>query len=209
MPEPTAAPATPPAFPPTRGFKAALARAWLRNRGWRIEGGRPAVSQAVVIAAPHTTNWDLAYALAVSWALGIRIQWIGKHTLFRWPLGWLMRAVGGVAVDRRGRHNAVKAIAAAFTRHPELMLLIPPEGTRGVSDRWKTGFYFVAVEAKVPIVLGFLDYGHKVGGLGELLVPTGDLAADFKHVQAFYRGMQGKFPAKQGPITLGDEPPPA
>jgi 1-acyl-sn-glycerol-3-phosphate acyltransferase len=186
-----------------------LGRAWLRNRGWRIEGGRPAVAQAVVIAAPHTSNWDLAYTLATAWALGIRIRWIGKHTLFRWPMGWLMRAVGGVAVDRRGRNNAVKAIAAAFTQHQELLLIIPPEGTRGLSDRWKTGFYFVAVEAKVPIVLGFLDFANKVAGLGALLVPTGDLPADFEKVKAFYGGMKGKYPALQGPITLGDDPPPS
>lgn len=219
MPEPDAvseaspAPAIPAARPtlgppyPGRGLKAALGRLWLRGLGWRIEGGRPAMAQAVVIAAPHTTNWDLPFTLAVAWALGIRIRWIGKHTLFKGPMGWLMRGLGGVAVDRRGRHNAVQAIAATFQRHPALMLIIPPEGTRGVAGRWKTGFYYVAVEAKVPIVLGFLDYARKVGGLGEVLVPTGDLAADFERVKAFYGPIQGKYPSMQGPVALGDEPP--
>jgi 1-acyl-sn-glycerol-3-phosphate acyltransferase len=110
------------------------------------------VKKAVLVAAPHTSNWDLPFSLALSFVLDIKISWVGKHTLFQPPLGTFMRAIGGVPVDRRGRNDAVKSIAKLFEGRDELMLIVPPEGTRGRAKRWKTGFYYIALEAKVPIV---------------------------------------------------------
>lgn len=184
------------------GLFAALGRAWLKLHGWTCSPKMPGVNKAVLIAAPHTSNWDLPMSLALSAVLDIKISWVGKHTLFKPPLGTFMRLIGGVPVDRRVRADAVKNMAHLFDGRDQLMLMVPPEGTRGRAKRWKTGFYYIAVEAKVPIVLGYLDYENKVGGLGEVFWPTGDLEKDFEHVRRFYGPMKGKFPEKQGPVTL-------
>ncbi len=184
------------------GLLPALGRAWLKLNHWTCSPKMPGVTKAVLVAAPHTSNWDLPFSLALSAVLDIKINWVGKHTLFKPPLGWLMRAIGGVPVDRRGRNDSVKSIAALFEGREHLMLMVPPEGTRGKTKRWKTGFYYIAVEAKVPIVLGYVDYGNKIGGLGEIFWPTGDIEKDFEYLRNFYGGMKGKFPELQGEITL-------
>lgn len=186
------------------GFRAAVGRAWLRAYGWTCDPAHPNVKKAVVVAAPHTTGWDLPFTLAVSYVLGLRMSWVGKHTLFRPPYGALMRALGGLPVDRRARNSAVKATANLFAETDELFLIIAPEGTRGVAGRWKTGFYQIAREAKVPIVLGYLDYAKKRGGLGELFWPTGDVRADFEHLRRFYADVKGKHPERQGAISLDE-----
>jgi 1-acyl-sn-glycerol-3-phosphate acyltransferase len=198
-------PATAPYIEHGGGFLGALGRTWLRVAGWRCDPRVPGVKKAVLVAAPHTSNWDLPFSLALSFVLDIKISWVGKHTLFQPPLGTFMRAIGGVPVDRRGRNDAVKSIAKLFEGRDELMLMVPPEGTRGRAKRWKTGFYYIALEAKVPIVLGFVDFGNKVGGLGEVFWPTGDIRKDFEHLRKFYAGMKGKYPELQGEITLDDE----
>ncbi len=182
-----------------------VGRAWLSAFGWEVEGGRPDVKKAVVVAAPHTSNWDLPFTLAVAYVLDVPISWVGKHTLFAPPFGGIMRALGGVPVDRRARNGAVSAIAERIREADEIFLIIPPEGTRGRATRWKTGFYYAAVEAGVPIVLGFLDFGRKRGGLGEVFHPTGDIARDFERIRAFYADVKGKYPDKSGSITLGDD----
>lgn len=185
-----------------RTFVARFGQAFLDAAGWTVVGGAPDVKKAVIVAAPHTSNWDLAYALSITWRLGLPIRWMGKHTLFRPPFGAIMRKLGGIPVDRRGRNNAVDAAIKLLEDADELMLLIPPEGTRGVAKRWKTGFYHTAVGAKVPIVLGFLDYEGKRGGLGEVFWPTGDIDADMERIRAFYAGMKGKYPHLQGDIKV-------
>lgn len=188
-----------------RRVRNACGRAWLRAFGWEIEGGPPPVEKAVVVAAPHTSNWDLPFSLAIAWSLDVDIQWVGKHTLFELPVwGDFLRALGGIGVDRRAKNDAVKAIADVVKQRDRILLIVPPEGTRGVAKRWKTGFYWIAVEAEVPIVLGFLDYGRKRGGLGELLHPTGDIAHDFELLREFYRDVKGKHPARQGDVSLGE-----
>jgi 1-acyl-sn-glycerol-3-phosphate acyltransferase len=189
-----------------RRTRNAVGRAWLSAFGWEIEGGPPNVPKAVVVAAPHTSNWDLPFTLAVSWALDLDIRWVGKHSLFTVPVwGAFLRGLGGIGVDRRGRNDAVKSIAQVLKDRDRLLLLVPPEGTRGQARRWKTGFYWIAVESEVPVVLGFLDYGRKRGGLGEVFHPTGDIEADFERLRAFYGGIRGKFPSLQGAISLGED----
>ncbi len=143
--------------------------------------------------------------LAMSYVYGIRVSWIGKHSLFRGPMGPLMRWLGGVPVDRRAAHNAVQQMVDEFARRDELALMIMPEGTRSRADYWKSGFYHIARKAHVPIVLGLLDFKRKVGGLFEAIEPTGDLTADMNRIRAFYDGAMGKYPDDFGPIRLREE----
>ncbi|WP_053235266.1 1-acyl-sn-glycerol-3-phosphate acyltransferase [Sandaracinus amylolyticus] len=188
-----------------RRVRNACGRAWLRAFGWEIDGGAPPVEKAVVVAAPHTSNWDLPFTLAIAWSLDLDMKWVGKHTLFELPVwGPFLRSLGGIGVDRRTKNDAVKAIADVVKDSERILLIVPPEGTRGVAKRWKTGFYWIAVEAEVPIVLGFLDFAKKRGGLGELLHPTGDIAHDFELLREFYRDKKGKHPERQGDVSLGE-----
>jgi 1-acyl-sn-glycerol-3-phosphate acyltransferase len=167
---------------------------FLRLNGWKVEGALPASAQrCVLIAAPHTSNWDLPYTLMVGFALHLNLYWMGKASLFRWPFGALMRWLGGVAVDRERSTNLVAASAQALREADgPLQLVVPPEGTRGKARHWKTGFYFIALQAQVPIILAYMDYGRKVGGLGPVFVPTGDIDADMAEIKRFYAGVQGR-----------------
>jgi 1-acyl-sn-glycerol-3-phosphate acyltransferase len=169
-------------------------RAFLKLTGWRVEGALPPdANKAVLIAAPHTSNWDLPYTLMLAFCLDLRVYWMGKHTLFRWPFGPAMRWLGGIAVQRDRSNNLVAASAEAIRNADgPLQLVVPPEGTRGKTRHWKTGFYFIALEAKVPIVLAFVDYGRKVGGLGPVFVPTGNLDNDMAEIKRFYAPIRGR-----------------
>lgn len=172
----------------------ALSRAVLKLNGWRIEGALPATSRkAVLIAAPHTSNWDLPYTLMAGFVLGLRLHWMGKASLFRFPFGPVMRWLGGIAVDRSKRNDLVAASAQAIRdADGPVQLVVPPEGTRGRTRHWKTGFYFIAQQAGVPIVLAFMDYERKVAGLGPEFVPTGDVERDMDEIKRFYAGVKGR-----------------
>ena len=137
----------------------------------------------VLIAAPHTSNWDLPYTLMTGLALRLNLYWMGKASLFRAPFGPVMRWLGGLAVDRSKSNNTVAAAALALQQADgPLQLVVSPEGTRGRVRQWKTGFYFIAVQAQVPIVLAFMDYGRKVGGLGPEFTPSGDVERDMAEI---------------------------
>jgi 1-acyl-sn-glycerol-3-phosphate acyltransferase len=186
--------------------RAALGAAFLRLAGWRVEGSLPhGLRRAVVIAAPHTTNWDLPYMLAVSWALGVRPSWLGKRELFRRPFGGLMRALGGVAVDRTRRSNLVEQAAERLGESETLFLVVPPSGTRSRAPHWKSGFYHIARMARVPIVCAFLDYATKTGGIGPVFTPGGDIGADMDRLRLFYRDVRGRYPENETPIRLSEE----
>jgi 1-acyl-sn-glycerol-3-phosphate acyltransferase len=149
--------------------------------------------RSVFIAAPHTSNWDLPYTLMVAFALRLNVHWMGKASIFRFPFGGLMRWLGGLAVDRSKSNNLVAASANAITRaRGALQLIVPPEGTRSKTRYWKTGFYHIALAAKVPIVMAYMDYSRKISGLGPLFYPTGDLEADMCIIKAFYAPFKGK-----------------
>ncbi len=182
-----------------------LGKLWLRLFGWRVEGRLPHHPCAVVIAAPHTSNWDLPFMLAVSWVLGVRPAWLGKHRLFRPPFGGLMRWLGGVPVDRRAPGGMVAEAAARLREADRLMLVVPPSGTRSRAPRWKSGFYHIARTAEVPILCTFLDYRRRVGGIGPTVAPTGDIAADMKVIRAFYEPIRGRRPAQATPVRLAEE----
>lgn len=186
-------------------MKRLLGRFYLWLFGWTVNPTKPPINKCVVLAAPHTSNWDVPVMLAMSWVIGVRISWVGKHTLFKPPLGWLMRLIGGVPVDRRSRNNAVEQMAAEFKRRDELYLMITPEGTRSRAEYWKSGFYYIALGAGVPIVLGLLDFKRRYGGLNEVLYPTGDIHKDMDQLRAFYAGASGKYPECFGPIRLKEE----
>jgi 1-acyl-sn-glycerol-3-phosphate acyltransferase len=168
--------------------------AFLRLNGWTVDGQLPSsAAKSVLIAAPHTSNWDLPYTLMVAFVLRLNIYWMGKHTLFRWPFGPVMRWLGGIAVNRDKSSNLVAASAQAIvSADGPLQLVVPPEGTRGRTRQWKTGFYFIALEARVPIVLAYLDYHRKVGGLGPLFTPTGSVEADMATIKRFYSAIKGR-----------------
>ncbi len=185
----------------------AFGRLWLRVFGWRVEGDVPDVSRAVFVAAPHTSNWDLAHMLAASWVFRIRLSWVGKHTLFTVPLwGRFLRTLGGVPVDRRARHGFVGEAAARIRDAEEgCLLAIPPSGTRSRAPHWKSGFYHIAVSAGVPIVLGSLDYAKRRAVLGPVIAPSGDIAADMDRIRAFYLDKRGRHPAQETPVRLKDE----
>jgi len=199
--------------PYTGWFTYWLARLWMWVFGWDTEGDHPQVEKGVIIAAPHTTNWDLPHMLAAAFIFRVRISWMGKHTLFKPPFGWFMRMLGGVPVDRRAPGGLVKQVADKFVAADKLLLAVPPSGTRSKRDRWKSGFYWIAHTAQVPVVCGYLDYGRKKACLGYTFVPSGDIAADMEKVRAFYDGVTGKYPELQNDIVLkeelGDDAPPA
>jgi len=186
-------------------MKRLLGRFYLWLLGWKLQGEKPTLRKYVIIAAPHTSNWDVPLMLALAWIYGIRVNWIGKHTLFRWPLGMLMRWLGGVPVDRRARYNAVQQMVAEFERRDDFCLLITPEGTRSRAPHWKSGFYHIAREAGVPLVLGRLDFRKREGGLFDIFEPTGNLTADMDRIRAFYRDAAAKYPDCFGPVQLREE----
>lgn len=177
----------------SRIVKAALLSLY-RRRGWKAEGIVPSPRRFIIIAAPHTSNWDFLYYLGLTQELGIPAYFMAKKSLFRWPFGGFMRSMGGVEVDRASSHNYVQAMVDEFNRRDEFMLTIAPEGTRSRTKRWKTGFYQIALAAKVPLVVGLMDYGRKVGGLGPMIWPTGDFRADMEKVLAVYKSCVPRHP---------------
>lgn len=174
----------------------ALSMIGFRLGGWRFEGAIPDADKFLVIAAPHTTNWDLPIMLGIATHFRRRLFWVGKARLFKPPFGWFMALLGGVPVKRSGGDNAVDAMIAQFDAREKFVLGVLPEGTRRRVDQWKTGFYHMAVGAHVPIVFGFVDYGRKVAGVGGVLTPSGDYEADLKTIKAFYRGVTPKHPER-------------
>ncbi len=182
-----------------------LARKFLELTGCEPEGAPPAVARYVMIAAPHTSNWDLAYLLAIARVLDVKVSWMGKHTLFPWPMGWVMRRLGGIPIRRDRRGNMVQQMAAAFRERESLALVVPAEGTRRYVPYWKSGFYHIARAAEVPIVLGYLDFARKRGGFGPAIQPTGDVRGDMDQIRAFYADKVGKHRDQMGEVRLKEE----
>ncbi len=182
-----------------------LARALLGLTGWRIEGGKPDVQRFVLIAAPHTSNWDLVYMLALSVLNDVKLQWMGKHVLFRPPLGWLLRLLGGIPVVRHRAGHLVGQLVRRFKESESLALVVPAEGTRGRAPYWKSGFYHIARAADVPVLLGYLDYSRKRGGFGPAIELTGDVSADMDEIRSFYADKVAKYPECFGEIRLKEE----
>ncbi|MFB6352093.1 MAG: 1-acyl-sn-glycerol-3-phosphate acyltransferase, partial [Bradymonadaceae bacterium] len=163
--------------------------------GWTVRNEVPEdLETFVVIGAPHTSNWDLVVTLAVAATVDIEFSWVGKRTLFQGPYGSLMRWLGGISVDRRKSQGAVQQLAETLRRADRMALVIAPEGTRSRSDRWKSGFYHIAREADVPIVMGYVDYARRDAGLGPTIDPVGSKDQVEEQLQAFYGDKKGLYP---------------
>lgn len=175
-----------------------------RRRGWRAEGEVPAPRRFVIIAAPHTSNWDFLYFLGLTTDIGIKAHFMAKTSLFRWPLGRFMRDMGGVPVERDASRGQVQQMIDEFTRREDFMLTIAPEGTRGNVRQWRTGFYQIALGAGVPLVCGLMDYKRKVGGLGPAIMPTGDYTADMAKVMAYYQSVTPRHPTRASTDIIRD-----
>lgn len=171
-----------------------LSRLLLHLGGWRVRGCAPAAPKYVLIAAPHTSNWDFPLTLMVCFALRLNVYWMGKASLFPPFVGGLVRWLGGIPVNRESRRNLVKSTVDAFNGQQRLTVILSPEGTRSQVTRWKTGFYYIALGAGVPVALGYLDFKRKIAGVDRLFQPSGDLDADMLEIQAFYAGITGRNP---------------
>lgn len=171
-----------------------ISRGILRLIGWKIIGDPPTHKKYVLIAAPHTSNWDFLLFLLLAFIKKFDVHWMGKDALFPWPIKGFMVWLGGIPIDRSKANNLVEQMVDYFERTEQLGVLITPEGTRSKVERWKTGFYNIARQADLPIVLGFVDGANKTVGFGPTFQTTGDLEVDLQAIQAYYKDMQGIVP---------------
>lgn len=166
----------------------------LRLTGWKVKGRFPDnTPKAVVIAAPHSTNWDMPISLMMAFRLRLPVYWMGKKSIFKFPFGPVMRWMGGIPVERSQSTNLVDAMVERFDQNDQLLVMIAPEGTRARVEGWKSGFYYMAHGARVPVVMAYIDYANKEGGIGPLFWPTGDYEQDLSDIQAFYQTFRGKY----------------
>ena len=189
-----------PAALPTWGQRAALRV--LNLAGWKLRYKPLPGPHGIAVVYPHTSNWDFPIGLLAKWALGLPFRWLAKDSLFRGPLGRVMRYWGGVAVDRRAPMGATRMLAQRMLSEPWCWVAITPEGTRGYKPHWKSGFYHLATAAKVPLVLVYLDYGAKVVSVVDVVHPSGDQDADMAAIAAVYQGKQALYPEHAAPIKL-------
>lgn len=168
----------------------------LKISGWRTEGKLPDIPKFVMIAAPHTSNWDFPIMMFIAFKLKAKLYWMGKATIFRKPFKGFFKWLGGIPIDRSKSNNVVGQMVDNFHGTDRLILIIPPSGTRKRVKKWKSGFYHIAAGANVPVVLGFLDFKRKTGGVGPVVTPTGDIQQDMKEIRAFYADIEGKNPEK-------------
>jgi 1-acyl-sn-glycerol-3-phosphate acyltransferase len=179
-----------------------IARLLLRIGGWTAVGDIPSEPKAVFIAAPHTSNWDGFWALTYKVAIGLDVHFFAKKSLFWFPLGSLLRVLGGVPLDRSRATSAVALAIDMFDDEEHFFFGLAPEGTRAYKDGWKSGFYRIAVGANVPVFLGLIDYGKKQVGIGRRLDLTGDQDADLEEIAKYYAGVEGRWPEKATPIRF-------
>ncbi len=182
-----------------------LARIWLAIWRWKVVQQEPIPPKCVMIAAPHTSNWDFPITMAMAADHGIDIRWLGKSQMFVPVFGALFRWLGGISVERSSASGLVGDLAAEFSRHDELILVVPAEGTRSKVDYWKSGFYRIAEQAGVPIVCAFVDKATRSGGFGPVIMPSGDVTADMDLIRAFYADKTGFKPERFGVPRLREE----
>lgn len=185
-------------------MKKLLGKIFLKLLRWKVEGSIPPEvhQKCVLIAAPHTSNWDYPIAIATMSALGVKIRYTIKKEWMRFPQRLFFGPMGGIGINRTpknpgdARPSMVESIAALFNEHEELCIIVPAEGTRSLRKQWKTGFYYIALTAKVPIALGYLDFEKKVAGIGKVVHPTGDIQKDMAEIMEFYKDIKAKHPEK-------------
>lgn len=182
-----------------------LSRFWLFLWRWKVVQQEPVPDRCVMIAAPHTSNWDFPLTIAMAAVAGVPMRWLGKSQMFNPVLGPIFRSLGGISVERSGPQGLVGDLAAELGRHDRLALVVPAEGTRAAVEYWKSGFYRIAVEADVPIVCAFVDRSTRTGGFGPVIHPSGDVAADMDRVREFYAGKTGLKPGRFAVPRLREE----
>ena len=170
--------------------------------GWTTTGEVPDLDKVVLIAAPHTSNWDGFWLIVFKIALDVRLRFLAKHTLFWWPLSSLLRWFGALPIDRSHAASTVKQMVNAFEEEDHLFLALAPEGTRKWKPYWKTGFYQIALAANVPIVLAYIDYPDKKMGIGPRLQPTGDIGNDLAVIRKFYAPFVPRHPKLRSPVEF-------
>lgn len=170
--------------------------------GWKRIGKKPLLNKYVLIAAPHTSNWDMFYGFLNVFASRNKIFFMAKHTLFKGPFRPILKWLGGIPIDRRSSHHIVASAIDEFKNNDNLVITVPPEGTRSKIKYWKSGFYHIANNANVPILLGFLDYNRKEMGYGPLFMTTGEIEKDMKKIYDFYKNIRGRYPYKETPAVL-------
>ena len=185
-----------------RRLHARVAAALLKLAGWRVVLAQPLPPRCVIVIYPHTSNWDFVVGLLAKWMLGLEINFIGKHTLFEGPLGPLFVRWGGIPVDRRASRGVIAQLAARFAAGGECRLVIAPEGTRGRTEAWKSGFYHLTRAVDVPLGLAFIDYARREIGVGAYVALTGDADADMARIAAFYADKRGRRPERASPVRL-------
>lgn len=183
-------------------WQARCCRLLLARLGWQLDTRLPECRRYVLIAYPHTSNRDFLLAMLAKIGMAYEFHWIAKHSLFRWPLGPLMRALGGIAVDRRRSNGLIEQLRETFASHQQWVIGITPEGTRSYRPYWKSGFYQLALQAQVPVALGYIDYRQRRIGIGQLLQLSGDQQTDLQLIREFYADKQGCHPHQAGPIVF-------
>jgi len=186
----TVLPTNVPQYPPS--LRAALCRGLLRVSGWHLAGELPDVPKLVLIAAPHSSNWDAIIGLLFKVCMRLQVRFIGKREAFVWPLGPILRALGGIPIDRSAAHGVVEAIQHEFATHERFWFALAPEGTRKKVHKWKSGFWHIARAAGVPILPIYFHYPEKIIGVGPLFRTSDDVNADMTRIREFYRPWQGR-----------------
>ena len=185
-----------------------LAVAALRLRRWRLVGTRPDRRKYLIVLAPHTCNWDWPLAMLAAAGFGLRLSWLGKHTIFRWPVAGILRGMGGIPVHRDRREKVVEQVVAAYAAADSLVVGMTPEGTRTETPYWKSGFYHMAHKAGVPIVPASIDGATHQIRLGSPIPVSGDVCRDMDALRSFYADTAGIHPDKAGPVRLREEEAP-
>ena len=166
--------------------------------GWKYVIKFPKEKKFVIIAAPHTSNWDFFFFVLLLWATKVKFDWPGKHTIFRGPTGFILKKMGGIPINRTIKNNLVNTIAEKFNNNEEYIFLVAPEGTRSKTVYWKAGFYYIAKKVNVPIALGYIDYRAKTLGFNKYFYPSEKLEDDIQLLKDFYNSKKGLHPEKYG-----------
>lgn len=182
-----------------------LALSIARLIGWRLANPATMPPKCLIIGAHHTSSADFFVTLIYSFGSRLNFRWIAKDSAFRWPLGWLMRKLGGIPVVRSTRNNFVNQVVAMYNATDHLRIAMAPEGTRSEAKYWRTGFYYIAHGAQIPIMLGYADYKRKVVGIGGQIMPSGDIEADMKVIAQFYEDITPRHPDRRGEVRLKQE----
>lgn len=177
-------------------MKKLVSRLILNLLGWKVVSDIPTQKKYVIIVSPHTSNWDFIIGRCFGYMLEIEAKYLGKSQLFRFPYGWIFRLLGGISVDRSKHNNLVAYAIHLFKSYEELVLGLAPEGSRSRVEKWKLGFYHIAVGANIPIALAYLDYAKKEAGIGEMFLPSGDMEKDLQKIEGFYKGISPKYSKK-------------